>query len=151
MFITFFECLLLKHRSATAIHRFCQKCRIHELCSYLITHEIIAAAHAVTACDTTKFLWHWNNPVFQLLKCLSAILAGLSQLSYSDIDTSVCVARKLVLKLNDPKGKYKSSQYDLNKLCDRLATSKDRSLVYLPLNESSFKQHVIRASIQTNK
>ena len=125
---------------------------VHELCSSLtnITREILPAAHALTGCDTTSSLFGiGKKSVFKLLKSSSAELVGLSQLGNSDIDTSICVARKLVSKLYDPKGKYKSSHHDLNKLRVRLATSKDCSLVRLPPSEASFKQHVLRASIQT--
>jgi hypothetical protein len=45
--------------------------------------------------------------------------------------------------------KYKSCHTNLNKLRVRLATSKDCTLVRIPPSESAFKQHVLRASIQT--
>ena len=52
-------------------------------------------------------------------------------------------------KLYDPKVKYKSCHTNLNKLRVVLATSKNCSLVRLPPSESTFTQHVIRASLQT--
>ena len=57
--------------------------------------------------------------------------------------------KKSCAKLYDPKAKYKSCHTNLNKLRVRLATSKDCSLVRIPPSESAFKQHVLRASIQT--
>jgi hypothetical protein len=59
------------------------------------------------------------------------------------------VARKVVAKLYDPKAKHKSCHTNLNKLRVRLATSKDCSLARISPSESAFKQHVLRASIQT--
>jgi hypothetical protein len=73
----------------------------------------------------------------------------LSQLKDPDLESSICVARNVVAKLYDPKAKYKSCHINLNKLRVRLATSKDCSLVRIPPSESAFKQHVLRASIQT--
>lgn len=70
------------------------------------------------------------------------------QLAQSDLDISINASRKLVARLYDPKGKYKSCQNNLNKLRVRLATSKDSALVRLPPSEASFKQHVLRACIQ---
>jgi hypothetical protein len=87
--------------------------------------------------------------VFKLIKSSSAELSDLSQLNDPYLEPSICVARKVVAKLYDPKAKYKSCHTNLNKLRVRLSTSKDCSLVLIPPSESTFKQHDLRASIQT--
>jgi uncharacterized protein YhaN len=87
--------------------------------------------------------------VFKLIKSSTAEISDLSQLRDPNLESSICVARKVVAKLYDPKAKYKSYHTNLNKLRVRLATSKDCSLVHIPPSESAFKQHVLRASIQT--
>ena len=94
-------------------------------------------------------LWLVVKSVYKLIKSSSADLTDLSQLKEPDIQSSLCVARKVVSKLYDPKGKYKSCHTNFNKLHVRLATSKDCSLVRLPPSESTFTQHVLRASLQT--
>ena len=48
----------------------------------------------------------------------------------------------------DPNGKFKSCHHDLNMLRVKLATSKDVSLSRIPPSEPSFKQHVLRSSLQ---
>jgi hypothetical protein len=77
------------------------------------------------------------------------MLSDLSELKDPDLESSICVARKVVAKLYDPKAKYNSCHTNLNKLLVRLATSKDCFLARIPPSESAFKQHVLRASIQT--
>jgi hypothetical protein len=84
-----------------------------------------------------------------LIKSSSTELSDLSQLKDPDLESSICVARKVVAKLYDPKAKNKSCYTNPNKLRVRLATNKDCSIVHIPPNESAFKQHVLRASIQT--
>ena len=125
---------------------------VHDLCSSLssITCEILPAVHALTGCDTTSAIFGiGKQSVFKLINSSSAELSDLSQLKDPDLESSICVARKVVAKLYDPKAKYKSCHTNLNKLRVRLATSKDCSLVRIPPSESAFKQHVLRASIQT--
>ena len=122
------------------------------MCSSLssITCENLPAVHALTGCDTTWAVFGiGKKSVFKLIKSSSAELSDLSQLKHPDLESSICVARKVVAKLYDPKAKYKSCHTNRNKLRVRLATSKDFSLVRIPPSESAFKQHVLRASIQT--
>jgi hypothetical protein len=119
------------------------------LCSSLssITCEILPAVHALTGCDTTAIFGIGKKSVFKLIKFSSAELSDLSELK--DPESSICVARKVVAKLYDPKAKYNSCHTNLNKLRVRLATSKDCSLARIPPSKSAFRQHVLRASIQT--
>ncbi|CAG2233318.1 unnamed protein product [Mytilus edulis] len=124
---------------------------VHDLCSSLsnITCKILPSAHALTGCDTTSSIFGiGKKSVYKLLKTSSEDLSDLMQLAQSDLDVSISASRKLVARLYDPKGKYKSCQNNLNKLRVRLATSKDSALVRLPPSEASFKQHVLRACIQ---
>jgi hypothetical protein len=67
--------------------------------------------------------------LIKLIKSSSAELSDLSELKDPDLESSICVARKVVAKLYDPKAKYKSCHTNLNKLRVRLAASKDCSLV----------------------
>ncbi|CAG2199629.1 unnamed protein product [Mytilus edulis] len=125
--------------------------QVHDLCSSLsnITRKIFPSAHALTGCHTTSSIFGIaKKSVYKLLKTSSEDLSDLMQLAQSDLDVSKSASRKLVARLYDPKGKYKSCQNNLNKLRVRLATSKDSALVRLPPSEASFKQHVLRACIQ---
>ena len=67
----------------------------------------------------------------------------------TDVDVSVTAARRLVIKLHDSRGKIKAKDENLNKLRTRLATVKSACLAKLPPCEATFKQHVLRASLQT--
>ena len=51
--------------------------------------------------------------------------SDLSRVEYSDIYNSVDISRKLISRLNDPKGKSKRCHIDLNKLRVKLETVKD--------------------------
>jgi hypothetical protein len=62
---------------------------------------------------------------------------------------SVTAARRLIIKLYDSRGKIKAEDENLNKLRTRLATVKSACLAKLPPCEATFKQHVLRASLQT--
>jgi hypothetical protein len=53
-----------------------------------------------------------------------------------------------VSRLYDPKGKSKRCDSDLNRFRVKLATCKDSSLIRLPPCEATFKQHVLRTSLQ---
>jgi hypothetical protein len=115
---------------------------VHDFCSSLssITCDILPAVHALTGCDTIAIFGIGKQSVFKLIKSSSAELSDLSELKDPDLESSICVTRKVVAKLYDPKAKYNSCHTNLNKLRVRLATSKDCS--------PAFKQHVLRASIQ---
>ena len=125
---------------------------VHDLCSSLssVTCEILPAVHALTGCDTTAIFGIGKKSVFNLIKSSSAGLSDLSELKDPDLESSICVARKVVAKLYDPKATYNSCHTNLNKLRVRLATSKDCSLARIPSSESAFKQHVLK-SFHSNK
>jgi hypothetical protein len=69
----------------------------------------------------------------------------------SEINSDLMVERKafLISRLYDPKGKSKRCDSDLNRFRVKLATCKDSSLIRLPPCEATFKQHVLRTSLQT--
>ena len=73
----------------------------------------------------------------------------LSRISHADVDDSVAICRKLMSKLYDPRGKSKRCHGDLNRFCFKLAKCKDSILIRLPPCETTFKQHVLRTSLQT--
>jgi hypothetical protein len=62
---------------------------------------------------------------------------------------SVISAWRLVIQLYDSRGEIKAEDKNLNKLRTRLATVKIASLTKPPPCEATFKQHVLRASLQT--
>ena len=66
-----------------------------------------------------------------------------------DVVVSVTAARRLVIKLYHSRCKIKAEDENLNKLRTRLATVKSACLAKLPPCEATFKQHVLRASLQT--
>ena len=113
---------------------------VHEINSTLspVFTNILPAAHAVTGCDTTSLLKE-NPDYFQYL----------SNLADCDVDVSVTAARRLVIKLYDSRRKIKAEDENLNKLRTRLATVKSACFAKLPPCEATFKQHVLRASLQT--
>ena len=77
-------------------------------------------------------------------------MSDLVNLANCDVEESVSVARKFVAMLYDQKGKFKNLHSDLNKMRVKLATTKDASLAKLPPCESTFTQHLLRASLQTS-
>jgi hypothetical protein len=112
--------------------------------------NILPAAHAVTGCDTTSLLFGiGKRSVFKVLKENPDNFKDLSNLADCDVDVSVTAARKLVIKLYDSRGKIKAEDKNLNKLRTRLATVKRACFAKLPPCEATFKQHVLRASLQT--
>jgi hypothetical protein len=63
---------------------------------------------------------------------------------------SVTAARRLVIKLYDSRWKkIKAKDENFNKLRTRLATVKSACFAKLPPCGATFKQHVLRASLQT--
>jgi hypothetical protein len=58
--------------------------------------------HALTGCDTTAIFGIGKKSVFKLIKSSSAELSDLSELKDPDLESSICVARKVVAKLYDP-------------------------------------------------
>ncbi|KAK3085631.1 hypothetical protein FSP39_006444 [Pinctada imbricata] len=110
---------------------------------------ILPAVHALTGCDTTSaFYGVGKKSVYKLAKESSKNLESLQNFAELETDRAVESARKLVSLLYDPKEKFKICHFNLNKLRVKLATTKDSALVRLPPCESSFKQHVLRASFQ---
>jgi hypothetical protein len=90
-----------------------------------------------------------KRSVFKVLKKTPDNCKDLSNLADCDVDVSVIAARRLVIKLHDSRGKIKAKDENLNKLRTRLATVKSACLAKLPPCEATFKQHVLRASLQT--
>jgi hypothetical protein len=74
--------------------------------------------------------------------------SDLSRIECSYIDDSVDLSRKLISRLYDPKEKSKRCHIDLNKLRVKLPTVKNSTLVSLPPSEDTFKQYVLRSSVQ---
>jgi hypothetical protein len=125
---------------------------VQENCSTLspVFTNILPAAHAVTGCDTTSLLFSiGKQSVFKVLKENPENFKDLSNLADCDVDVSVTGARRLVIKLYDSRGKIKAEDENLKKLRTRLATVKSACLDKLPPCEATFKQHVLRASLQT--
>ena len=59
--------------------------------------EILPAVHALTGCDTTSAIFGiGKQSVFKLINSSSAELSDLSQLKDPDLESSLCVARKVV-------------------------------------------------------
>lgn len=125
---------------------------VHDICHSInpIVCKILPAAHAITGCDSTSsFYGIGKKSVMKFLKEKHDLVADLSQLSSLDTDEAISVSRKLVSRLYDPKGKSSQGHGDLNKLRVKQATLKNSTLARLPPSEASFKQHVLRASYQT--
>jgi hypothetical protein len=126
---------------------------VHDICNSIdpVIYKILPAVHAVTGCDTTPSMFGiGKRTVFKVLKDRPSDFIDLSSLADCDIDQSVYAARKLVARLYDQKEKLKAGHVDLNKLRVRLATLKDACLAKLPTCEATFRQHILRASLQTN-
>ena len=75
-------------------------------------------------------------------------LSDLVSLTNADLETTMNTAKHALSFLYDPKGTFKSCHHDLYMLLVKLATSKDALLSRIPPSEPSFKQHVVRSSIQ---
>jgi hypothetical protein len=113
--------------------------------------KILPAVHAVTGCDTTSSMFGiGKRTVFKVLKDRPSDFIDLSSLVHCDIDQSVYAARKLVPRLYDQKEKLKAGHVDLNKLRVMLATLKDTCSAKHPPCGATFRQHILRASLQTN-
>jgi hypothetical protein len=91
-----------------------------------------------------------KRTVFKVLKDRPSDFIDLSSLVHCDIDQSVYAARKLVPRLYDQKEKLKAGHVDLNKLRVMLATLKDTCSAKHPPCGATFRQHILRASLQTN-
>jgi hypothetical protein len=72
----------------------------------------------------------------------------LISLTNANLETTINAAKHALSLLYDHKGKLKLCHHDLNMLRVKLATSKDASLSRIPPSEPSFKQHVLRSSLQ---
>ena len=111
--------------------------------------RVLPAAHALTGCDTTSsFFGVGKKTIYKVLKDSQKEFVDLSQISCDDIEISVAVGRKFVSRLYDPKARFTCDHGDLNKLRSRIAQQKDASLVKLPPCEATFRQHVLRVSLQ---
>jgi hypothetical protein len=82
------------------------------------------------------------------LKTSHEELSDLVSLTNVDLETTMNTAKHALSLLYDPKGKFKSCHHVLYMLLVKLATSKDALLSRIPPSEPSFKQHVLRSSIQ---
>ena len=83
-----------------------------------LTDEILPAVRDQTGCDTISAIFGigQNFVYIKMIKRSSAELLDFSQLKDQDLQSSICVARKIVLKLYELKAKYKSCHTNLNKL-----------------------------------
>jgi len=126
---------------------------VHELYRYtgVSVCSLLPAVHALTGCDTTSsFFGIGKKSVYKLLLSKPEQFLSLTSLSAGDQESAIDGGRKFVASLYDPKGKFKDSHCDLNKLRVKLATARSVNLVRLPPCEASFTQHIIRAMLQTN-
>jgi hypothetical protein len=124
---------------------------VHDLCSSLsnITCQILPSFHALTGCDTTPAFFRIRQKyAYKILKTSHEELFDLVSLTNADLETTMNTAKHALSLLCDPKGKFKSCHHDLYMLLVKLATSKDAVLSRIPPSEPSFKQHVLRSSIQ---
>ena len=111
--------------------------------------RVLPAAHALTGCDTTSSIFDvGKKTMYKVLKDSQKEFVDLSQTACDDIETYVAVDRKFVARLYDPKARFACDHGDLNKLRSRIAQQKDASLVKLPPCEATFRQHVLRVSLQ---
>jgi hypothetical protein len=105
--------------------------------------------YGITGCDTTSsFFGIGKKSMLKALKETPDQFSDLSMISHADVDDSVDVCRKVISRLYDQKGKSNRCHSDLNRFCVKLATCKDSSLIRLPPCEATFKQHVLRTSLQ---
>ena len=86
--------------------------------------------------------------MYKVLKDSQKEFVDLSQTACDDIETSVAVNQTFVARLYDPKARFTCDHGDLNKLMSRIAQQKDAILVKLPPCEATFRQHVLRVSLQ---
>jgi hypothetical protein len=111
--------------------------------------RVLPAAYALTGCDTTSSIFDvGKKTMYKVLKDSQKEFVDLSQTACDDIETYVAVDRKFVARLYDPKARFACDHGDLNKLRSRIAQQKDASLVKLPPCEATFRQHVLRVSLQ---
>ena len=124
---------------------------VHDLCSSLsnITCQILPSFHALTECDTTSAFFRIRKKyAYKILKTSHEELSDLVSMTNADLETTMNTAKHALSFLYDPKGTFKSCHHDLYMLQVKLATSKDALLSRIPPSEPSFKQHVLRSSIQ---
>ena len=111
--------------------------------------RVLPAAYALTGCDTTSSIFGvGKKTMYKVLKDSQKEFVDLSQTACDDIETSVAVDRKFVARLYDPKARFACDHGDLNKLRSRIALQNDASLVKLPPCGATFRQHVLRVSLQ---
>jgi hypothetical protein len=111
--------------------------------------NILPTVHALTGCDTTSsFFGIGKKTVHKTLIQNPQKFQNLLSFAGSDIETSVEVGRKFVSVLYAPKGAAKSAHDNLHELRVKSALAKDASLVRLPPSEATFKQHILRVSLQ---
>ena len=125
---------------------------VHEICNNTppIFAQILPAIHALTGSDTTSALYRFGKKsVMNIVGNLGVHHFNyLEQFGHSDIETDLKIARKFIVTLYDPKGRYKMHHNDLTSLRCAMA-SKVNNVADLPPPESAFLQHVKRASYQT--
>ena len=91
-----------------------------------------------------------KKSVYKILKTSHEELSDLISLTNADFETTINAARPAVSLLYNPKGKFKLCHHDLNLLRVKLATNKGASLSRIPPSEPSFKQHMLRSSLQAS-
>lgn len=113
--------------------------------------QILPPAHALSGCDSVSCLFGIGKKTVMksLIDKGFEYFKGLNDLAGTDERKAVDGARKLISHLYDAKRKHHQHHNNLNALRVRLANTKEASLLKLPPCESSFLQHVKRASWQT--
>ena len=114
---------------------------------YIPVHDLCSSLSNITSDFTLRI---GKKYVHKILKTSPEELPDLVSLTNADLETTINAARHAVPLLYDPKGKFKSCHHDLNMLQVKLATSKDTSLSRIPPSEPSFKQHMLRSSLQAS-
>ncbi|CAG2193289.1 unnamed protein product [Mytilus edulis] len=105
--------------------------------------NILPVVHALPGCETTTAIFIFGKKtVFKLIRKSPSKFTNLQNFDTIDFSSSLSAARELISSLYNPKDKFASSYVDLNKLCVKLATCKDTSLLRLPPSEPAFKEHV---------
>ena len=108
----------------------------------------LPAVHALTGCDTTSALFTiGKRTAFTKLSQHFANVRELSQFGVTlSVSDALDVARRFVLLLYGQKARQCGS---LNALRFTLASTSDKEAAMLPPTDDAFKQHVLRAMLQT--
>ncbi len=127
---------------------------------YIPVHEIakslddkvclcLPAIHALTGCDSTSALFRVGKRTAytKLVENVDAI-QELSKFGLSSpLESALCAARTFVLLLYGKPGKRCNTLDELRHL---LASTTDKDAAMLPPTEDAFRQHVLRARLQTS-